>query len=228
MPAQRDGLLAHIRADSALAADIAAFPASPWSRRLDVIKRVMALECEVNGVTTPPLVIHDEDDSGREAFFEFDPDKPSTGIVHLWPKSLATEPSPYAALLFAVHETRHSWQFQTAFGTSPQSGDVVLRSGFAAGFRAQKALSHRLGFCDFCTMQHEHEAFQTGNYIVGALTGWSVKTEGMGCWSSQFDASGRLRIDLKALASQVGSAQLLSAFNEKEKGQFVEMGGTAP
>ena len=225
-PAQRAALVSAIRGQADLAAEVAAFPGIGWTRQLAVLKRVMELECRANGVATPALVVHDPEETGHgPAFFEFDPEHPGTGTVHLWPHALAEEPSGYAALLFTVHETRHSWQFQTAFSSAPGAADPVLVAAFAAGFRAQKALGRKLSFCDFCTMHHEHEAFQSGNQIVGELTGWTVSQAGMGCWSSQFDAVGHLKIDLVSLARAVGAANLRTAFNEREKGQFVEEGG---
>jgi hypothetical protein len=224
-PAQRAALVNAIRGDAELTAAVAEFPALGWARQRAVLERVMALECQVMGATPPPLVVHGEDEIGPgPAYFEFDADAGGTGIVHLWPRELAAEESEYAALLLTIHETRHSWQFQLAFGAGGQS-EPVLAAAFAAGFRAQKALGRKLSFCDFCTMHHEHEAFQTGNQVVGELTGWTASTTGMGCWSSQFDAQGKPLIDLLALAREVGAERLLEAFNEREKGQFVELGG---
>ena len=232
-PLQRDALLASIHADSGLSAEIAAWPTIGWPRQLAAIKRVMELECEANQCALPPLVVHDDEIGHGPAFFEFDPDQPGTGTVHLWPKALAEEKSPYASLLLAIHETRHSWQFQLAFSgarTSTKHGcglpDPDLVSGFAAGFRAQKKLGRKLSFCDFCTMHHEHEAFQTGNYVVGMLTGWSVDTNDMGCWSSQFTPAGLSKIDLLGIVSQYGADQLLTVFNTLEKPHYISLGGT--
>lgn len=222
----RAALVAAIRADAELLAGVRDFPATSWPGRAVLLRRLVELECQVMGAAVPPFILHEEEDPGRRsAFFEFDPDQGGTGTVHLWPKSFADDPAPYSPLLLALHETRHSWQFQVAFGNlDPSIPDEVV-AGFAAGFRAQKQLAGRLSFCDFCTMHHEHEAFQTGNQVIGELTSWTADTTGMGCWSSQFDATGQPRIDLLDLARQVGPARLIEAFNEAEKGQFVEMGG---
>lgn len=222
----RAALVAAIRADEELARGVRDFPTLGWPERSCLLRRLVELECAVMGAQVPPFEIHEEEDPGRRsAFFEFDPDQGGTGIVHLWPKSFADDPSPYAPLLLTLHETRHSWQFQVAFGQPDPSIPQPVVEGFAAGFRAQKELSGRLSFCDFCTMHHEHEAFQTGNQVVGELTGWTADTAGMGCWSSQFDGAGTLRIDLLDLARRVGADRLLEAFNEAERGQFQEMGG---
>ncbi|MEB3195943.1 MAG: hypothetical protein VKP62_01960 [Candidatus Sericytochromatia bacterium] len=102
-----------------------------------------------------------------------------------------------------------------------QASDQCLQ-----GVVGEQALAGKLSFCDFCPMHHEHEAFQTGNQVVGALTGWKADTRDMGVWRSQFDAQGRPRLDLLALARQVGPAGLLAAFNERERGQFLELGGS--
>ncbi len=219
---QRAALVAAIRQDRALREGVAAWATLGWDRQRPLLEKVVKLESAVFGVKAPPLVIHDEPGRGP-AFFEFDVAKPGTGTVHLWPKQLAEEPSPHAALLLAIHETRHSWQFQTAFGGT-RGRDATLAAGLAAGFTAQTALAGKLSFCDFCTMHHEHEAFRTGNEVVGALTGFTADTAGMGCWSSQLDGTGRPKIDLAALAAQVGPVGLLAAFNERSKAQIGELG----
>lgn len=225
-PAQRAALVAAIRADAELAHGVNAYPTLGWERQRALLEKLVQVESAVFGVSPPKLTLHPpEEASPRAAFFEFDVDQPGTGTVHLWASALTEEPSPHAALLFAIHETRHSWQFQIAFGTAPGEHDPALKAAFAAGFRAQKALGRKLSFCDFCTMHHEHEAFQTGNQVIGELTGWTADTNGMGSWSSQFDGQGAPRIDLLALAAEFGPEGLLAAFNERERGQFEEMGG---
>lgn len=220
---QREALVAAIRNDRALAEAVATWPTLDWAAQRPMLERLVRLESATFGVKAPPLVVHDEAGRGP-AFFEFDVARPGTGTVHLWPRQLAEEPSPHAALLLTIHETRHSWQFQTAFGPGARRAGP-LASGLAAGFKAQTSLQGQLSFCDFCTMHHEHEAFRTGNEVVGALTGFTADTAGMGCWSSQLDGAGRPKIDLVALADAVGPAGLLAAFNTRSEGQFRELGG---
>ena len=216
---EREALVKAIRADARLHAAIRRFGTLTWEERLPVLKRVMALEARVMGFQAPPLVIGEG--TSRVAFFDFDLSKPgSTGTVMLYPEALAREANPYAALLLLIHETRHSKQFQLAFAPEPTGDEQVLAAGYRAAFAAQKALAGRFSFCDFCTLHHEHEAFQTGNYVVGALTGWTVETADMGVLSSQFDERGRPRLDLLALARRVGPKRLLAAFNEREEPQF--------
>jgi hypothetical protein len=225
VPAQRAALVAAIRADAELAGGIAQWGTLGWPRQKALLERLVALEARVFGVQPPILKIHEPEEAGPgPAYFEFDTEAGGTGTVHLWPSALAEEPSPHAAVMLAIHETRHSWQFQVAFGAK-HGCDSTVKAAFAAGFRAQKALNRKLSFCDFCTMHHEHEAFETGNQVIGELTGWTADTQGMGCWSSQFDAQGAPRIDLLALAREFGPQGLTAAFNERERGQFVEMGG---
>lgn len=221
---QRDALVGAIQADPELADAVAAWATLPWAEQRPMLERLVKLESRVFGVQAPPLVIHDEDGRGP-AFFEFDVAQPGTGTVHLWPRQLARETSKHAALLLTIHETRHSWQFQTAFGPARKQG--TLARGLAAGFEAQTRLAGKLSFVDFCTMHHEHEAFRTGNQVVGALTGWTADARDMGCWSSQLDGAGRPRIDLAALAAKVGPAGLLAAFNQASRAQFEELGGAS-
>lgn len=217
-PPEREALVAAIRADGRLHAAIRRFPALSWEERLPVLKRVLALEAEVMGFEAPPLVI--AEGASRAAYFDFDLSRPGTGTVMLYPEALAKEANPYTALLLLIHETRHSKQLQLAFAEAPSGDERVLAAGYRAAFTAQKALAGQLSFCDFCTLHHEHEAFQTGNYVVGALTDWKVETADMGVLSSQFDAEGAPRLDLLALARRVEPKRLLPAFNEREEPQF--------
>jgi hypothetical protein len=216
----RDALVKAIRADRALKSAIDRFPALSWDERLPVLKQVMAIECRVMGFPAPPLVIGEGD--RRAAYFDFDPAHPDTGRVILYPQGLAKEENPYAALLLLIHETRHSAQFQQAY--APGATDPTSL-GFKAAFEAQRRLAGQLSFCDFCTLLNEHEAFQSANEVVGRLTDWRVDTADMGCLSSQYDASGRLRIDLVALAAQVGPANVLAAFNKLEKPHWEQLTG---
>lgn len=217
---ERKALVAAIRADKALTTAIDRYAELDWSERLPVLQRVMALECRVMGIQAPPLVLAEGED--RAAYFDFDPARPDTGRVLLYPAALAKEANPYASLLLLVHETRHSAQFQRAF--APGATDPAAR-GFKAAFETQLKLGGKLSFCDFCTLLHEHEAFQMANEVVGRLTDFRVDTHDMGCLSSQYDAQGALKIDLLALAAKVGPARLLETFNELEKPHWVQLTG---
>lgn len=222
---QRDALVSAIRSDVALSGAIARFEGLSWDEQLPVLKRVMELEGRAMGFTLPPLVIQ-HGPSQRPAYFDFDPERPGTGTVILYPEALAREKSRYAALLLLVHETRHSAQFQLAYQSSFGSSDErVLSEGYRASFVAQKKLEGELGYCDFCSLNGEFEAFQAANYVVGRLTSWQVDTRDMGCLSSQFDARGVLRLDLLDLARQVGPKGVLAAFNQQERVHYQELTG---
>jgi hypothetical protein len=217
---QRDAFVASIRANSSLAAQVAKFDTLGWDAQVPVLRQVAALEAQSMGFVLPPLVIQ----SGANpipSFFDFDPAKGGTGRVILYPDAIAKESNKWTALMLTVHEIRHSGQFQLAFGaTRRDTAGMALSQGFKAAFVAQKALSHQLSFCDFCSLLNEYEAFQTGNYVVGALTHWTVDTSDEGCLSSQFDATGKPKLDLLALNAQVGATGLLDAFNKVEQVQF--------
>jgi hypothetical protein len=218
--AARQEILTGFRGDKTLAAGLAQFPKLTWEERLPLLKRVMAVECRAMGIQAPPLVIGEG--HAREAYFEFDPAHPGTGRVFLYPEGLARETDPYAALLLLVHETRHSAQYQRAFDAHRHD---ALSAGYKAAFEAQKRLEGKLSFCDFCSLLNEHEAFQTANFVVGALTDGKADTSGMGCLSSQFDAHGQLKIDLVAIADRLGPAAVLAEFNRLEQPQFEAFGG---
>lgn len=218
-PAERRALIRALEADAGVKRDIARFGALGWDARLAALRKVMAIECKVMGIQAPPLVIGTG--KARAAYFEFDPARPGTGRVFLYPEALAEEADPYAALLLLMHETRHSAQFQLAYGDR----QGPLAAGYKAAFEAQKRLEGKLSFCDFCSLLNEHEAFQMANFVVGELAGGKADTSGMGCLSSQYDTQGRLRIDLVALAEEVGPAGVLAAFNRLERPQFEQFGG---
>jgi hypothetical protein len=216
----RSRLVVALRSDSAVASGITRFPSLDWTTKVAVIRQAVAIEAAVLGFTLPPVTI-DDGPSRRAAYFDFDPAQPGTGRVLLYADVLKQETNPYASLLLALHEVRHSGQFQLAFGPPAKDKQQrTLQTGFAAAFKAQKTLGDKLGFCDFCSLLNEYEAFQCANEVVGHLTGWQVDTVDMGCYSSQFDAKGLLRIDLDGLSRKVGANQVLDAFNRLEKEQF--------
>ncbi|MDB5096435.1 MAG: hypothetical protein JWM80_856 [Cyanobacteria bacterium RYN_339] len=211
----RDALITAVRKDKVLAAQVAGFDKLSWDAQVPVIKQVVALEAKVMGFQAPPLVIQ-EGPNQIPSFFEFDVAVGGTGKVILYPASIAQEADKFAALMLAVHEVRHSGQFQLS---QARNGGALGR-GFKAAFKAQHDLKGKLSFCDFCSLLNEYEAFQAGNYVVGTLTNWQADQRDMGCLSSQYDAKGQAKIDLWKLSAQVGPAKLLEAFNDAEKPQF--------
>jgi len=219
---QRDALVSAIQAVPALAKAIAHYDTLTWNEQVPVLKQVMALEGKVMGFTLPPLVIQ-EGPSRIPSYFDFDPAMPGTGKVILYPEAIAQEKNPYASLLLLIHEVRHSAKFQLAHQEGLGGDAGALAKGFKASFGAQRVLYQELGFCDFCSLNAEFEAFQAGNYVVGRLTGWRVETLDMGCLSSQYDAQGKLRVDLLELAHGVGPAGVLAAFNQKEEEHYREL-----
>lgn len=217
-PTERKALIAAIRADKKLFSAITRFPHLNWDERISVLKYVFALECEVLGIRAPELIFDSERIRGA-AYFDFDPEKPDAGRVILNPKALAKEENPYTALLLLIHETRHSAQFQAAFSNGAASKTKLAQS-YRAAFRAQLRLKGRLSFVDFLSLFNEFEAFQFANYVVGALTNWTVREMDMGTFASQYDEHGHLKIDLLALARESEGNSLLDAFNELEKEQY--------
>lgn len=219
---KRQALVKALRSDSALHQGIRTFDRLSWEQQEPLLRRVFELECRVLGIVPPELRIATDLVKGP-AFFDFDPEKPGSGRVILNPEAIAKEPNKFTSLLLLVHETRHSAQFQLAF--DPERAAEPLAKAYNAAFKAQKQLGGKLNFCDFCTLHNEFEAFQFGNYVVGALTDWRVDTSDMGTLASQYDAHGHLKLDLVALEKQVGRNALLDAFNEREKVQYQELYG---
>ncbi|HEY9899090.1 MAG TPA: hypothetical protein V6D00_07900 [Pantanalinema sp.] len=217
---KRQALVRAVRSDAALHQGVQAFDRLSWEQQLPLLRRFFELECKVLGIVPPELRIATDVVKGP-AFFDFDPEKPGSGRVILNPEAIAKEPNKYTALLLLAHETRHSAQFQLAF--DPARAAEPLPRAYQAAFRAQKQLGDKLNFCDFCTLHNEFEAFQFGNYVVGALTDWRVDTGDMGTLASQYDAHGHLKLDLLALERQVGRDGLLDAFNAREKVQYQDL-----
>ncbi len=223
----RSSLLGALKAQPDLLASIRRFPTLTWEQRLSILRAVFALECRTLEITPPELVISTTEIKGP-AYFDFDPARPGTGRVILNPEAIARDPNPWTGLLLLIHETRHSAQFQLAFseaavGTSAYDPDQprrLRRENYRAAFIAQKAFSKDLNFGDFCSLNHEYDAFRFGNFIVGAITDWKADTLDMGCFSSQFDGHGAPRIDLVKLGNLVGYEMLLDVFNELEREQY--------
>ncbi len=213
---KRQSLIRAIRNDQTLYRNIRGFDRMNWAQQYPVLRQVFELECRVLGITPPEFAL--DSTLKGPAYFDFDPSQPSASRVLLNPEELAKEKNPHTALLLLVHETRHSAQFQLAFD-SGHSGEFPAK-GYRAAFEAQKKLSAQLNFSDFCSLHHEYEAFQFANYVIGSLTEWKVDTLDMGCFSSQYDSRGRLRIDLVALSEVTGVPGLLDAFNERQKEQY--------
>lgn len=215
----RDALVSAIRADHNLLKNVRNFDRLSMEHQLGTLRRVFDLECLVLGIAPPQLVIDSQAIQGP-AYFDFDPERPGAGRVILNSEALAKEPNKFMGLLLLIHETRHSAQFQHAFSRDRSVASKPYAQGYRAAFRAQKQLAKELNFCDFCSLLNEYEAFQFGNYVVGALTDWKVDTVDLGCFSSQYDAHGRLKIDLVHLAEKAGPSSLLFAFNELEREQY--------
>ncbi len=216
---EREHFLALIRTDSELAGKIKQFKELNWEDKEKVLRRVFELEVKALGIVAPELVI-DNTSTKNEAYFDFDITKPGPGRVLLNSDEIQKDPNPYGGLLLLIHETRHSAQFQEAF----KHGDAVSKS-YKAAFTAQKNFASKItSFSDFLTLINEYEAFQFGNYVVGALTDGAVDTLGMGTYASQYNQDFSLKIDLPALFRKHQEGQLkqsiLKTFNELEKAQY--------
>lgn len=196
--------------------DLHNFANLSWEDKVPVMQRVFDIECQTLGITPPELVLSTD---APPAFFEFDLANPTPGKVFINPQ----KNEGFDALLLLVHETRHSKQFQQAFGLL-EGADPSVAEGFREAFKAQKELSGKLSFVDFCTLLNEYEAFQFANSVVGTLTDGKADTKGMGTLASQFDQNGALKVDLRQLHAQTGEG-VLDAFNELERPHYDELYG---
>ena len=221
--ADRARLLEAIRGDAELMDKVSRFDQMGWDERIPVMQQVFDLECQTLGMTPPELRIENGITPGP-AFFDFNLENPTPGRVLLNPAELDKEKDGFAGLLLLVHETRHSLQFQQAFGLLP-GADPDVAEGYRAAYKAQKELSGKMSFVDFCVLLNEYEAFQFGNDVVGQLSGGRADTSGMGTLASQFDEAGNPRLDLPGLFREVGPEGVLDAFNELERPHYDQLHG---
>lgn len=210
-------LVTAIRADRNLAHAISGFETLNLDQKTEVMKQTFTHITRALGILPPVLVL---DNTFKNAtYFDFDLNNPSPGRVILNPKDLAAMRNPYSPLLYLIHETKHSAQFQIAFSKRTQSSDILAK-GYKAAFSAQKSLQGKLSFCDFLTLVNELDAFQFGNAVVGLLTGGKSNDETMGTLASQFDNLGFLKIDIVSLYEKHGGAGLIPVFNQLEIRQW--------
>lgn len=210
-------LVASIRNDRNLALAIAGFKNLNLNQKTEVMKLTFAHVTKSLGITPPVLVL---DNSFKNAtYFDFDLKNPGPGRVILSPKELAAMPNPYSPLLYLIHETKHSAQYQLAF-LKRSAPSNALAKGYKAAFNAQKNLTGKLSFCDFLTLVNEYDAFQYGNAVVSLLTNGQSLDDTMGTFASQFDVRGALKIDLLKLYEHYGSLGFLPAFNRLEIPQW--------
>lgn len=222
-------LIRAIQQTPGLASAILRFPGLTETQRVQTMNQIFFLQTKLSGFPAPELVL--DNGAQKSTFFDFNLNQPGPGKVILNPAKLFKDANPYAALLFLIHETRHSQQFQTAI----MSAGGPLRASsqaYRAAFAAQRQIfdqSIKVSYCDFLTLNNEYEAFLFGNYVMENLTLGVAKTNDMGTWASQFRLGKGLRIDLPELILKVGPQNLLNAFNELEVTQYKEVfGGQKP
>ncbi len=221
--AEREALISLIQQDAQLKLNVEQFPNLSWDEKIVVLRKIFNLEVQALNMKAPELVIEVGQIPGS-AFFKFDINNPGPGTVFLNPTKLQNSSNPYSALLLLIHETRHSSQFQNAFGETALN--TPLAQGYKAAFTTQKGFFDQhtaVTFSDFLTLVNEYEAFQFGNYVVGALKNFELNTLGFGTFASQYNSDKTLKIDLLALFQKQEEGTLgtsiLEAFNEAEKAQ---------
>jgi hypothetical protein len=210
-------LVKSIQSDKALFSAVTSFEKLNLDQKTAVLRRVFAHQIKSLGIAPPALVL--DNNFKNDTYFEFDPTKPTTGKVILNPQGLSKMKNPYAPLLFLIHETKHSAQFQMAFSNRTTTSPA-LTQGYRAAFLAQKNLQGKLSYLDFMTLVNEHDAFQYGNAVVALLTNGKSNDPTMGTFASQFDQAGLPKIDLISLFHKTGPLNFLNAFNELEIEQW--------
>ena len=229
-----DKLVELILADKDLTAALSKWHTLSIDEQIPFLRKVFALEYRSMGIKPPMLIIDNHSYPNKMVYFDFDVtylsplatnDSVNSGVVYLHPDKLAAQ-DKFASLAFLIHETRHSYQFQLSQQQHSNVKDNQLASGYIAAFSAQKSLTG-FGFSDFLTLLNEYEAFQYGNYVLGRLTQWQFDLISMGTFASQFDSTGKLKIDLLQLANLNHRAEtttetlsLLEKYNQAAKQQY--------
>lgn len=203
-----------LKQESQLFASLIDWPNLSFEQRMSLLPKVFAIECQVLQMVCPELVINNSLYPTRAVNFVFDIKAPGSGLVYLNPDKLKAMET-YAPLAFLIHETRHAYQFQLAFNE-----ETLLAQGYREAFTTQ-AQQAGFSFSDFLTLLNEYEAFQFGNQMIGLLVNWQVDMPNMGTFASQFDAQGKLKIDLLQLAKVNSTMSLLEAYNQKAKAQYI-------
>ena len=215
-------LVSKIRSTPSLDQAILNFPKLSEADRIQVMKTLFQLEVQTLKITPPELIL--DSTAKKSTFFDFDPAHPNAGKVILNPSKLFSDANPHAALLFLVHETRHSFQFQAGFQPTAKT-PIELVQGYHAGFLAQKAVFEqkiKVSFCDFLTLNQEYEAFLYGNIVMQMLGKGKIKTSDMGTLASQYVHPTGVRLNLPKLIRAGGTQNLIDRFNELEIVQYRE------
>ncbi|MBX3017887.1 MAG: hypothetical protein KF767_08360 [Bdellovibrionaceae bacterium] len=215
----RDALVAAIAGDPTLREALKTWETLSFDEQLPHLRRIFDLEVRLMGITAPELIFDAQRIPGRAAYFDFDLKSPGAGKVILNPDVLA-KMEKSAALALLIHETRHSAQLQLAF--SPAWASSPAARSYRAAFTAQT--TDIRSFCDFLTLANEFEAFQFGNYVLGRLSDWILDLTDMGTFASQYDATGKLKLDLNQLRDNGDPRSLLEKFNEAETEQCQLLG----
>ena len=202
-----------LKAKPALFKQLKAWSTLSFEQRISLLPQVFEIECQTLGIIPPELIINTTLYPSRAVNFVFDIKNPGSGLVYLNPLKLK-EMDDYAPLAFLLHETRHAYQFQLAFGQ-----ESVLAQGYKAAFTRQATLAGA-SFSDFLTLLNEYEAFQFGNHVLGLLTDWQFKSPLMGTFASQFEHKNTLKIDLTTLEKTAESATILKQYNQLAEAQY--------
>lgn len=210
-----DLFIKNLRKNSKLYNDIQNYEHLSVDQQITILYKVFEIEVKTLGIISPKLVI--DKDFGRAAYFEFDLDDATNGIVFINPLKTFSE-NPMISLSLLIHETRHAAQLSQA-----KNLDHTLEGfHYQEAFMAQKALKGKLGFSDFLTLNNEYDAFLFANYIMYKLFDGKHEMIDMGTYASQFDQKGDLKIDLEYLHSH--SENIIGDFNQLMKLQKEALG----
>lgn len=221
-----ESLYRALQAEPGLVERLRVYAQQPLPQQKALLRKVFAIECASLGIVAPELVL--DEDFARGAFFDFDLEHPGPGRVIINPRPAGPAEEALFPLALLMHETRHSAQFQAAFGLAPSSPLQVAAREFATAFRAQKALAGDLSFLDFMTLNHEYEAFRFGNFVLGRLTEFAVDPISLGSFASQFTRGEQTKIDLVELAREPDPRSMLERFNALEREQYELLHPQAP
>ena len=218
--AQGDEFISALGSHKDLESNMSNFDKLDLDAQTKILKAVFDVQVVSMGIQAPAFTL--DPNYARGTYFEFDPEHPDAGKVYINPRSLTTPKEPFGALMFLIHETRHSYQFQLANTKSFANGNEIA-GAWKLAFEKQKNPQGTFSWLDFMTLNNEYEAFRFSNYVMGKLTHFSASTLGMGSYASQFDRSGQPLIDLPQLLRQSGPAAFLNSFDRIEEDQYLKL-----
>jgi hypothetical protein len=222
---QRIELARRIEADSNVMAAFDDWKNQSDDARLEVLKRISAIEGETMGFTVPPMSPKNGiPKDGTLAYFDAGNTK-GIGQVVLYPKAIG-KGDKWSAIATVTHEMRHAYQWQLEMkGAKHQLTAGTVDEILAAGFsQADKVIDSaggedNLSYGDYSHLCNEYDAFATGNLVAKLVSHGAADTSILGFVDVQYNASGAPKASLLSLEAKFGITNLIKAVNDAQQAE---------